>query len=245
MPAFRPVRFLVPALAAAVSAAPAAAQTVTLNFAEFRSPVTTEYQATPGGDVTTRGFDLYAAFGSGARNALGTWGTNDETAVNLPTNLGPVRGSLWGTQFGERIDLEASDGSLFDLYSIDVAHMYNRSTLLSGDLAPITLFFYGFNAAGQNTTALTQSFTIPAPAIVGGQQAPVFSTLVFGSAFRAVSAVAWFQQSGPTTAAVLGSNVSHQFTSIVAQVVPEPSTYVLLGAGLSVLLVAARRRREA
>ncbi len=68
---------------------------------------------------------------------------------------------------------------------------------------------------------------------------------MFGPAFRAVSGVAWFQQSGPTTAAVLGSNVSHQFTSIVAQVVPEPSTYVLLGAGLSVLLVATRRRREA
>ena len=243
-----PMRVLRSVAAAAAlilaAAAPAAAQRVLLDFAEFRSPTYVEYQATPGGDVSTKGFDLLAAFGAGARNALGTWGTVEDPEF-LPSNLGPTAGALWGTAFGERIDLRATDRRPFNIYSIDVAHLYPRSYLLSGDLSPINLWFYGLNAAGQ--TIASTSFTIPAPALVGGQQMPLLNRLLFGAEWRALASVAWFQASGPagpglTAPTTQGSAVSHQFTNISAEIVPEPGTYVLMLTGLGGVLVIARRR---
>lgn len=216
---------------------------VTIDFAEFRSPTTIEYQATPGGEVTSKGFDFYAYFDAGARNALQTWGT-EEDAVNLPRNLGPTAGALFATRFLERIDMQTSSGRLFNLFSIAVAHVYDRSSLVTGDLSPITLFFYGFNATGQNS--VTASFAIPAPAIVGlnQSQSPMLLTLLFPSTWRALSSVAWFQASGAFNAQAAGSAVSHQFTNIVAEVVPEPSTYLLMTTGVIGLLLITRRRRE-
>lgn len=242
----RRLRTLAASLAAAfvsvLAAVPTASaqQRVLVDFAKFRSASTREYQATPGGEVSSKGLSVYASFTAGSRNALGTWGTVQDPQ-HLPTNLGPTAAAMWGTQFGERMDLEATDGRLFNLFSMDVGHLYNRSYLISGDLAPIDLFFYGFNEFGQ--VALATAFAIPAPAIVGGQQAPVLSTLVFGGDWRRLSGVAWFQASGPFNAQVLGSGVSHQFTNISASVIPEPSTYLLMASGLAGVLVIARRRR--
>ena len=225
----------------ALAIRPVAAQApVTIDFAEFRSPTTIEYQATPGGDVTSKGFDFYAYFGAGARNALQTWGT-EEDAVNLPRNLGPTAGALFATRFLERIDMETSSGKLFNLFSIAVAHVYDRSSLVTGDLSPISLFFYGRNAAGQNS--VFASFNIPAPTIVGPNQSPVLFTLLFPPTWRALSSVEWYQASGASNAQIAGSAVSHQFTNIVAEVVPEPNTYLLMTTGVIGLLLITRRRR--
>ncbi len=39
-------------------------------------------------------------------------------------------------------------------------------------------------------------------------------------------------------------NYEHQFTNVVAEVTPEPATWVLFGAGLGGVLLVARRRRS-
>jgi hypothetical protein len=230
----------------AFAATPVAAQNprVTIDFAEFRSEITTEYQATPGGEVNSRGYHFYANQAAGARNALGTWGTNDgELSLNVPRNLGPRAAAMWGTAFGERIDMVREDGQFWNLHSIDVAHMYDQRILLSGNLEPITLFFYGFQNNSANNT-LAASFTIPAPALVGGFQVPNLLTLAFSPAWTSLNRVVWFQGSG-ALGATTGSAFSHQFTNVVASIVPEPGTYALLATGLAGVLVVARRRRTA
>ena len=217
-----------------------------LSFGAFRSAQSTEYAAAPGGDVYEAGFGLFATFGSGARNALGTWGIDDfdpALKANVPRNLGTTSAAMWGTQFGERMDMMREDVYLFNVKSIDLAHVYARSYLLSGTLSPITLWFYGFNAAGINNAALQQSFTISVPSVVDGDITPELNRYLFNSNFRNLSGLYWFQQNGPANAPAAGSAFSHQFTNIEGELItPEPSTYVLMGTGL-VALLAMRRRR--
>ncbi len=233
-------RVAVLTVAMAVSSLSAGAQALQpfrLTFGAFRSDQTTEWQATPGGDVYESGFGVFAAFGSGARNALGTWGTNDldpSLQANVPRNLGATSGAMWGTQFQEQINIFREDPYLFNLRSIDLAHMYARSYLLSGTLSPIALTITGFKLGN---VSITQTFNIPVPSILGGDITPELSTYFFDNRWTDLTEIAWLQGNG--------SGLSHQFTNIEGEIItPEPSTYVMLGTGL-LAVFAARRRRSA
>jgi hypothetical protein len=235
------VRALVAAAGVALMASPALAQQV-IDFHELRAPYTTDYQATPGGDVySSNGYGFFAAFGSGALNTLSTWGTapdeRPDLAANVPRNLGPTAASLFAYQFGERLDMfREQDDFLFNLYSIDLAAEYAQSYLLTGSLAPFTVTFYGFNSQGINTSSLIQTFTVPVASSTGNDIPPELHTYTFNDNFRNLSQVAWFQGNG--------SVASHQFTNVnVETVTPEPGTYLLVGSGLvGIMLVTVRRR---
>lgn len=232
---------------AAPAAAPLAAQPVVkVDFSEYQSTTTRDIPATFGQPLTSRGFDFYEAFGTdgrgtGSRNALGTWGTADGGSVNRPSNLGSAN-TLYATTGAVEIDMYvAGDNPFsptrsFNLFSMDVANLFSSSVLPPSTGGPLgfTLTFYGYTAA--DPVGFTQTFTIPTPPTVGGVVTPVLNTLVFDTRWRGVENVYWYQNSQFL-------NYQHQFTNVVAQVTPEPSTYVLLGAGLAGVLVVARRRR--
>lgn len=250
----RTVRSLAFGCATLLAAAPLAAQSpVTIDFAEFRSPTTQVYQATPGGDVYSKGFAFYNT----TSNSVLTWGTDpsqDELAINVPSNLGPTAAALAMENFADRLDMYAwtasreSDANAptleFNLYSMQAAHLFSSAYLTSGsDLAPISLVFYGFTR-GSNVNTLSSTFTIPVPPLVGGVRTPFLTDLRFSGAWHNLTRVVWFNASGPqgTPAPSTGSSFSHQFTGIQAAIVPEPATVLLLGSGILVLGVVVRRR---
>ena len=249
----RTLRSLLLGCATLLAASPLAAQSpVTIDFAEFRSPTTRVYQATPGGEVYSKGFAFYNT----TANSLLTWGTDaaqDELAINVPSNLGPTAAAMATEGFGDRLDMYVWTGSpatdanaptqQFNLLSMQVAHMFSSAYLTTGsDLSPISLVFYGFTP-GSNTNTLSSTFTLPVPPVVGGVRTPLLTELQFSAAWRNLTRVVWFNGTGPSNTLAVGSAVSHQFTNIQAAVVPEPATVLLLGGGMIVLGVVARRRR--
>jgi hypothetical protein len=232
-----------PALAATLvvgllAAAPAPAQTTLIDFPEYRSPVSREYPAAIGDPLRSNGFDFFVSeyFVPGARNALSTWGTDpaDNGARNRPRNAG-TSATLAATQAGEEIDMIVAGEDLlapmleFNLYSIELAHLY--STPYVPALVNFDLTFFGILGTGE---AVEETFTVPVPPLVGSVRTPLLQSFTFGAQWRNLVNVYWFQ--GGSTGTV------HQFTNITAAVVPEPATYLLLGTGLGVLLVVARRR---
>ena len=216
---------------------------VNSNFSNFSSPTTTEFQAAVGRPVTSGVLDFYDTelFVSGARNVLGTWGTNpaDPGSVNRPTNIGSST-TMFATQLGEEVDIFGAGSDIvlgifqpFSLFSMDVAHLYSPA-YAPFTLAPITLTVFGFGPSTGNVV-IQQVFTIPVPTAIGGVQRPLLQTLTFDSRFSAMNNV-WFFQSG-------SSATANQFTNVRATLTPEPSTYVLTLTGLVALAVVARRKR--
>jgi hypothetical protein len=236
----RPALALTLALGLATAGSVQAQTPVTIDFAEYASPVTREYPAAVGDPLRSNGFDFFATelFVPGARNALATWGTDpsDAGARNRPSNAGRST-ALAATQPGDEIDMIVAGDDLiapstpFILYSIDLAHLY--STPYVPGLTPFNLNIFGILDSGED---LVQTFTVALPPLVGGARTPLLQTFLFDNRWRNVVNVYWFQT-------VTSTGAAHQFTNIRAAVAPEPSTYVLMATGLGVLFLVARRRR--
>jgi hypothetical protein len=216
----------------------------TVTFSQYASPVTTEYAAAIGDPVRAGGLAFYETGlfnGSSSRNVLGTWGNDpsDPGYINRPTNIGSST-AMFATVLGLEIDIyggfgdpvTGNYGTPFDLYSIDVGHLYSNE-YAPFTLATINLTFSGFGP-GTGGTTITQAFSVPVPALNGNFRYPQLTTLTFDNRWRDLNNVWWFQGSG--------SGSAHQFTNLVASV-PEPGTYALVATGLVAVAGVARRRR--
>lgn len=127
----------------------------------------------------------------------------------------------------------------FNLYSMDVSHLYSTA-YAPFNLVPINLTFGAFTGQyADGPVPFFQTFVILPPAVVNGVRTPVLQTLVFDERFRDVSNVFWNQGSG--------SGSAHQFTNVVANTTPEPSSVALLGTGFVALFGVTgngRRRKD-
>lgn len=247
--------FLRAVLPALVFALPVGAQSQ-IDFHEYASPWTTEYQAAIGAPLTAGGLDFYNApefapsAATAGMNALATWGfsPDDPASINRPSNIGSAT-TIFSTVNASRIDILAAGTDpfaamypLFGLVSLDVAHLYSDAYLPSAfPLRDINLRIFGFGPRG---ASFFQDFLIPISPAVNGVRQPMLHTLNLDTRFQQVQQVSFFNGSGAYgSTLVAASGGAVQFTTVVST--PEPGTMMLLGTGISGLAgLAARRRRK-
>jgi hypothetical protein len=243
--------------AALVLALPAGAQSsYTIDFREYLSPVTTEYDAAIGFPLRSGGLDFYqtSLFDANARNVLGTWGTADAGAVNRPVNIGESN-TLFATNTGLEVDLYAAGAdpvlnifSPFALHTMDVAHVYSTPFASPFALGTINFRVFGFGASGGGATFF-EDFLIPVPAAAAdGSRRPVLQTLTFTNPGFQSAYNVWFYNGtiNPATGALsAGSGTSVQFTNLAVTVTPEPGSLALMATGLvGIMGITMRRRRR-
>lgn len=144
-----------------------------------------------------------------------------------PGTLHPVfpgSTTIWNGTGGGGITLAREDGGLFNLLSIDLVELPTFDFLTGEpiDQGPFDVTFFGTQKSGTivtNTFTVTEFFTLDRFSFSG------FANLV---------SVHWAEGSGGG-----GGNQVHQFDNI-RLVVPEPSSFLLLGSSLA--LVAGWRR---
>ncbi|MEO7856427.1 MAG: PEP-CTERM sorting domain-containing protein [Gemmatimonadaceae bacterium] len=237
----RPHTLLRHLLLVATLALPAGAQVVRTDFREFTSTFTTEYDAAIGAPLTSGGLDFYSAgeFSASSTNALATFGTDDEGAVNRPSNLMGAN-TLFIPGLGGRLDIVLAGtrfgfgpGGSFGLQSIDFAHLFEDSFLPAPAVnTAITLQIFGFNSRNES---FFQNFIIPVAPIENGRRTPRLITARLDSRFSDVNNVRYFQGTG--------SGRAFQFTNVIPT--PEPASFILLGTGLlGVFGITARSRRN-
>jgi hypothetical protein len=167
----------------------------------------------------SQGFTLTSSSGGFVFNSPDTGNGSMQTPGNNPFYAGANALAAFAPA---TITLTQTDGAPFSLLSIDLARNFEF------DPAP-TVLFTGTLAGGGT---VSQSFTVTTP--VGSPAA--FQPFDF-TGFTGLASVSW-DQPDPS----LGLN---QFTNITLSIVPEPSSWVLLGIGASCLMLGARRRPAA
>jgi len=213
--------------------ATAQAGMVTLNFEDLSLPPTG--LGALGAPYDSQGFTLVSTSGFSVR------GPGFDSANYTPDTSpgsGTVTTSLAAFAPGT-MTLVRSDGTAFDLLSIDLAREFRFNTPDVGQAYP-QVTFTGTTSGG----TVTQTFT-------ADQDDFYFRPFVFSSAFTNLLSVSWDQ---PPFTSGTPSNPApglHQFDNLVLSTsvpppvpVPEPSSLMLFGSAMAIAGLFAHRRRQ-